>query len=164
MLFAVMGVTGSGKTTVGRALAERLNVPFGDADDFHSPANIAKMRAGTPLTDADRGPWLRAIGAWLAEHRDAGAVATSSALRRGYRDALREQAPDVFFVHLHGDRETARRRVSGRRGHFMPASLVDSQFDTLEPLGPDERGVVLDMTKPVGELVEDVIRTSSPGR
>lgn len=164
MLFAVMGVTGSGKTTVGRALARRLGVPFGDADDFHSPANIAKMRAGTPLTDADREPWLRAIGAWLAEHRDTGAVATSSALRRGYRDTLRELAPDVVFVHLHGDRETARRRVSGRRGHFMPASLVDSQFDTLEPLGPDERGILLDMTGRVDELVDEVVRASSAGR
>ena len=164
MLLVVMGVTGCGKTTVGKVLAERLKVPFGDADDFHSPANVAKMQAGSPLTDADRVPWLHAIGAWLAEHRDTGAVATCSALRRSYRDALRDRAPDVFFVHLHGDRETARERVSGRRGHFMPSSLVDSQFDTLEPLEPDERGVVLDMSKPVEDLVDEAIRTSSPGR
>lgn len=164
MLLVVMGVTGCGKTTVGKVLAARLDVPFGDADDFHGPANVAKMRAGTPLTDADRVPWLYAIGAWLAEHRDTGAVATCSALRRSYRDALRERAPEVFFVHLHGDRQTARERVSGRRGHFMPSSLVDSQFDTLEPLEPDERGVVLDMTKPVDELVDEAVRTSSAGR
>jgi gluconokinase len=164
MLVVVMGVTGSGKSTVGEALAERLGVPYGDADDFHSEANVAKMAAGTPLTDADRLPWLRAIGEWLATHRDTGAVATCSALRRRYRDTLREAAPDVFFVHLHGDRDTARKRVSGRRGHFMPESLVDSQFDTLEELGDDERGIVLDMSLPVGELVEAVVRTSSPGR
>jgi len=164
MLIVVMGVTGCGKSTVGKAIAGRLGVPFGDADDFHSEANVAKMSAGVPLTDEDRVPWLHAIGAWLAEHRDVGAVATCSALRRRYRDALRDTAPDVFFVHLHGDRETARQRVSGRRGHFMPSSLVDSQFDTLEPLGPDERGVVLDMAAPVDELVDEAIRTSSPGR
>lgn len=160
MLLVVMGVTGCGKSTVGVALAERLGVPFGDADDFHTPDNVAKMAAGTPLTDTDRVPWLHAIGAWLAEHRDTGAVATCSALRRYYRDLLREKAPDAFFVHLHGDRETARKRVSGRRGHFMPASLVDSQFDTLEPLEPDERGAVLDMSLPVTDLVEQAIATA----
>jgi gluconokinase len=164
MLLVVMGVTGSGKTTVGKALARRLRVPFRDADDFHSAANIAKMRAGTPLDDEDRMPWLRAIGDWLAEHREAGAVATSSALRRRYRDVLREQAPDVFFVHLDGDPATARERVSGRPDHFMPASLVDSQYAALEPLEADERGVVLDMTDPVDEQVDEAIRTSSPGR
>lgn len=159
MLLVVMGVTGCGKSTAGRALAERLGVPFADADDFHSPANVAKMTAGAPLTDADRVPWLHAIGAWLAEHRDTGAVATCSALRRHYRDLLRERAPDAFFVHLHGDRETARERVSGRRGHFMPSSLVDSQFDTLEPLGPDERCVVLDMSLPTAELADRAARS-----
>ncbi|GAB3462243.1 gluconokinase [Actinophytocola sediminis] len=164
MLLVVMGVTGSGKTTVGEALAARLRVPFRDADDFHSAANIAKMSAGTPLTDADRLPWLRAIGTWLAEHRDTGAVATSSALRRHYRDVLREQAPDAFFVHLDGDPTTARVRVAGRTDHFMPVSLVDSQYATLEPLGADERGVVLDMTEPVDDLVDRAVRTSSPDR
>lgn len=163
-LLVVMGVTGSGKSTVGEAVAARLGVPFGDADDFHSPANVAKMTAGIPLTDADRVPWLHAIGAWLARHRDTGAVASCSALRRLYRDALRDTAPDVFFVHLHGDRATARSRVAGRAGHFMPESLVDSQFDTLEPLADDERGQVLDMALPVDELVGLVLRTSSPGR
>lgn len=164
MLLVVMGVTGSGKSTVGEAVAERLGVPYADADDFHSAANKEKMGSGVALTDEDRQPWLHAIGDWLVLHRDSGAVATCSALRRVYRDTLRERAPDAFFVHLHGDRETARARVSGRRGHFMPESLVDSQFDTLEPLGDDERGVVLDMTRTVDELVEETVRTSSPGR
>lgn len=164
MLYVVMGVTGSGKTTVGEALAKRLDVPFGDADDFHSKANIDKMRSGTPLTDDDRMPWLRSIGDWLAEHRDTGAVAAVSALRRRYRDALREQAPGLFVVHLDGDPTTARERVAGRPDHFMPASLVDSQYAALEPLEADERGVVLDMTEPVDTLVTEALRTSSPGR
>src|SRR6185503_8134662 len=101
-LVVVMGVTGCGKSTVGIALARRLGVPFADADDFHSQENVAKMAAGAPLDDADRGPWLHAIGAWLAEHAEHGAVASCSALKRAYRDVLREHAPDAFFVHLHG--------------------------------------------------------------
>lgn len=160
MLVVVMGVSGSGKSTVGEALARRLHVPYADADEFHSAANIAKMSAGIPLDDADRLPWLRAIGAWLAEHTDTGAVVTCSALRRAYRDTLREQAPDVEFVHLDGDRETVRRRVAGRDGHFMPESLVDSQFATLEPLGADERGVVLDLAAPVDDLVAAAARST----
>ena len=148
----VMGVTGSGKTTVGAALARRLGVPFADADEFHSAANVAKMSAGIPLEDADRWPWLRAVGSWLAAQE--GGVVSCSALRRAYRDALRGRAPDAFFVHLHGDRETVRRRVAGRAGHFMPESLVDSQFAALEPLAADEHGVTLDLDRPVAELVE----------
>jgi gluconokinase len=150
----VMGVTGCGKSTVGQALARRLGVPFADADEFHSAANVAKMSAGVPLDDDDRWPWLRAIGTWLAA-RDG--VVSCSALRRAYRDVLREQAPGAFFVHLHGDRETVRRRVAGRAAHFMPASLVDSQFAALEPLAADERGVTLDLTAPVDDLVATVV-------
>jgi gluconokinase len=149
-----MGVTGSGKSTVGGALAARLGVPFADADDFHSPANIAKMSAGIPLDDADRLPWLRSIGDWLHEHVRTGAVVGCSALRRVYRDLLRETAPTVRFLHLDGDVEVIRRRVSERPGHFMPESLVASQFATLEPLGPDEPGLVADLSLPVTELVE----------
>lgn len=155
-LYVVMGVTGSGKTTVGVALAERLGVPFGDADDFHSEANIAKMSAGIPLDDADRLPWLRTIGEWLAGYADTGAVASCSALKRKYRDALRSAAPTVRFVHLHGDKATAHLRVGNRPGHFMPDTLVESQYATLEELGPDEAGVVLDFTRPVDELVAAV--------
>jgi len=149
----VMGVTGSGKSTVGVALAERLGVPFADADDFHSAANVAKMAAGVPLTDADREPWLLAIGAWLAEH-EGGAVVTCSALKRVYRDTLRRAAPTISFLHLHGDKDTVRRRVGSREGHFMPESLVDSQFADLEPLGDDETGLVVDLALPVDVIVD----------
>jgi gluconokinase len=153
-LVVVMGVTGSGKTTVGTALAERMGVPFADADDFHSPENVAKMRSGVPLTDADRRPWLLTIGTWLREHDGHGAVVTCSALKRAYRDTLREAAPAITFLHLHGDRETVRKRVGSRPGHFMPESLVDSQFADLEPLGDDEKGVVVDFTLPVDVIVD----------
>lgn len=158
-LVVVMGVTGSGKSTVGMALAERLGVPFADADDFHSPENVAKMRAGTPLDDNDRLPWLRTIAAWLREQRDA--VVTCSALKRAYRDILREGAPDVLFLHLDGDKETVRQRVAGRAGHFMPESLVDSQFAALEPLAADEHGVVVDFARPVAEIVDEVASVTS---
>ncbi|MFJ2032140.1 gluconokinase [Streptosporangium sp. NPDC087985] len=153
-LLVVMGVTGSGKTTVGAALAQRLRVPCADADDFHSEANVAKMSAGTPLDDSDRLPWLRTVGSWLAGHATTGGVVSCSALRRAYRDVLRQSAPTVSFVHLDGTEEIVRRRVAGRPGHFMPASLVASQFKALEPLEPDERGIVLDLTRPVDDLVE----------
>jgi gluconokinase len=156
-LYVVMGVTGSGKSTVGVALAARLDVPFGDADDFHSAENIAKMSAGVPLDDDDRLPWLQAIGTWLAAHAQTGAVASCSALKRSYRDVLRAAAPTVRFVHLHGDKEAVRRRVGNREGHFMPESLVESQYAALEDLLPDENGVVLDFELPVDELVDAVV-------
>lgn len=152
-LVVVMGVSGSGKSTVGIALAERMGVPFADADDFHSPENVAKMRSGVPLTDADRRPWLLAIGTWLAEHDD-GAVVTCSALKRAYRDTLREAAPTITFLHLHGDKDVVRERVGARKGHFMPESLVDSQFADLEPLGADEAGRVVDLALPVDVIVD----------
>ncbi|GAA2902728.1 gluconokinase [Streptosporangium fragile] len=161
-LLVVMGVTGSGKTTVGAALAQRLRVPFADGDDFHSEANVAKMSAGIPLDDGDRMPWLRAVGAWLAGHAATGGVASCSALRRSYRDILRRSAPAVRFVHLHGGIEVVRRRVADRPGHFMPASLVISQFETLEPLGPDEHGIVLGLDRPVDEIVEAYLAAAAP--
>lgn len=153
-LLTVMGVTGSGKTTVGAALAQRLRVPFADADDFHPPENVAKMSEGVPLDDADRLPWLHSIGAWLAGHADRGGVVSCSALRRRYRDVLRSAAPGQLFVHLDGPPEVVARRVAGRPGHFMPASLVASQYETLEPLDDDEIGLRLDLDLPVDELVE----------
>jgi gluconokinase len=153
-LVTVMGVSGSGKTTVGAALAQRLRVPFADGDDFHPRANITKMAAGTPLTDTDRLPWLRALAAWLAAHDGTGGVLSCSALRRGYRDLLRSGAARTTFVHLDGLPEVVARRVEGRPGHFMPASLVESQFATLEPLAADERGITVDLDQPVDVLVE----------
>src|SRR3954469_16372143 len=135
----VMGVSGSGKSTVGAALAQRLRVPFADADDFHPAANIAKMTAGHPLDDHDRHPWLEAIGRWLAEHPDGG-VMSCSALKRRYRDQLRHHAGTVVFLLLHGTPEVIRTRQASRPGHFMPASLLSSQFATLEILAPDEHG------------------------
>lgn len=155
-IVVVMGVTGSGKSTVGVALAQRMGVPFADADDFHSPENVAKMRSGVPLDDADREPWLRTISHWLGEHRTQGGVVTCSALKRRYRDLLREEAPDVSFLHLDGDKETVRQRVSGRAGHFMPESLVQSQYDALEPLQDDERGIVVNFARPVDDIIDEV--------
>lgn len=160
-LLTVMGVTGSGKTTVGAALAQRLRVPFADADDFHPPENVAKMSAGIPLDDTDRIPWLRLIGDWLAGHAAGGGVVSCSALRRSYRDALRAAAPGQLFVHLDGPPEVVARRVAGRPGHFMPASLVASQYETLEPLGADECGLRLDLDLPVDDLVEAYLAATS---
>ena len=157
-LVVMMGVSGSGKTTVGAALAQRLRVPFADADDFHPPQNIAKMSAGVPLTDDDRAPWLATIAAWLAAHAETGGVASCSALKRAYRDVLRSEAGHTVFVHLHGERDVLADRVAGRPGHFMPAALIDSQFATLEPLEPDEIGQALDVAQPVDTLVEQSVQ------
>jgi gluconokinase len=152
----VMGVSGSGKSTVGAALAQRLRVPFADADDFHPPANIAKMTAGQPLNDDDRLPWLEAIGEWLADHGD-GAVMSCSALKRKYRDQLRRPCPDVEFLHLSGSPEVIGKRQASRPGHFMPASLLKSQFDTLEPLGADERGTTIDVDQDIDSIVDSYV-------
>ena len=161
-LVVVMGVAGSGKTTVGRALAEHLGVAYADADDFHSPASVAKMASGQPLDDDDRAPWLVAIGQWLAEHDDRGAVVGCSALRRRYRDVLRAAAPRLEVLHLAGDPAVVTRRVAERPDHFMPASLVASQLETLEPLEPDEAGNAFDLTAPVDDIVADFTATLDP--
>jgi gluconokinase len=153
-LIVVMGVSGSGKSTVGAALAQRLRVPFADADDFHPPANIAKMTAGQALDDHDRHPWLESIGEWLVEHVDQGGAMSCSALKRKYRDQLRHHAPTVEFVHLHGTPEVIARRQASRPGHFMPASLLHSQFATLEPLAPDEKGVVIEVDQSIDAIVD----------
>jgi gluconokinase len=159
----VMGVSGSGKSTVGAALAQRLRVPFADADDFHPPANIAKMSAGHALDDDDRRPWLESIGRWLAEHPD-GAVMSCSALKRTYRDQLRHHVADVAFLLLDGTPEVIRKRQASRPGHFMPASLLDSQFATLEHLGSDERGVTVDVDQSVDAIVEQYVQWARTGR
>lgn len=139
----VMGVSGSGKSTVGGLLAERLGVPYAEADDFHPAANIAKMSAGHPLDDADRAPWLDAIAQWIAGRGDRGGVVSCSALRRRYRDRLRAGTTPVFFVHLDGSPELIAARLAARMQHFMPSGLLDSQFAALEPLAPDEAGAVV---------------------
>jgi gluconokinase len=152
----VMGVSGSGKSTVGAALAQRLRVPFADADDFHPAANIAKMTAGHPLNDDDRLPWLEAIGNWLADH-SGGGVMSCSALKHVYRDQLRKHCPTIQFLHLEGSPEVIGRRQASRPGHFMPASLMASQFETLEPLAADEQGVAIDVDQDIDSIVDDYV-------
>ena len=150
----VMGVSGSGKSTVGAALAQRLRVPFADADDFHPAANIAKMTAGEALDDDDRHPWLEAIGDWLAERCATGGVMSCSALKRSYREQLRRHCADVQFLHLSGTPEVIGRRQASRPGHFMPASLLASQFATLEPLDADELGTTIDVDKSIDTIID----------
>lgn len=131
----IMGVSGCGKSSVGQALSLHLGIPYRDGDDLHPPGNVAKMRAGIPLGDADRRPWLDAVAAVLA--REAPVLVGCSALRRAYRDRLRAGAPGPLrFVHLSGDRDLIAGRLSARSGHYMPPSLLDSQFAALEPPGP----------------------------
>ncbi len=138
----VMGVSGVGKTTVATGLAAALGWTYAEGDALHPEANVAKMAAGVPLTDEDRWPWLRSIGAWMSAEIAAGrsAVVTCSALRRSYRDLLREGRPEVVFCHLTADPDLLGERVSHRTDHYMPASLLTSQLATLEPLEPDEPG------------------------
>ncbi|MEV5045991.1 gluconokinase [Streptomyces griseoincarnatus] len=150
----VMGVAGTGKTTIGPLLAARLGVPYAEGDDFHPQSNIAKMSAGTPLTDDDRWPWLDAIGDWAQGRAGLGGVVSCSALKRSYRDRLRAAAPGVVFVHLSGDRALVEDRMSHRQGHFMPTALLDSQFATLQPLEPDEAGVAVNVTGSPEEITE----------
>jgi gluconokinase len=156
-LVVVMGVSGAGKTAVGSLLAERLGVEYADGDHLHPAENVARMEAGIPLTDEQRWPWLREVGRWLAEHAGTGGVISCSALRRAYRDVLVDAAPEVFFLHLSGDPELIRGRMQSRQGHYMPASLLDSQLATLEPLEPDENGLVADVAGTPEEIVSDFL-------
>jgi gluconokinase len=161
----LMGVSGTGKTTIGVRVAARLGLPFLDADDLHSPASVRKMRAGMPLTDADRGPWLEAVAAEVAGaiSADHGIVVACSALKRAYRDLLRAAAPTLRVVHLTGSPSLVRRRLEARTGHFMPPSLLDSQLETLEPPAADEDPLVLDIETPPDELVATIVeRLSRP--
>lgn len=159
-LVLVMGVSGAGKSTVGTLLAARLGAPFADADDFHPPANIAKMSRGEPLVDADRWPWLDAIGAWLDARAASGegGVVTCSALKRIYRDRLLAGRPAVRLLHLSGDAALIGARQAARPGHFMPASLMASQFATLEPPGEEEGAIVLSVEPPPEVVVEKALR------
>lgn len=159
-VLVVMGVSGAGKTTVASALARQLGWTFQEGDTLHPPANIARMTAGIPLTDADRGPWLAAVAEWIDRRRAAGmpGIITCSALRRAYRDVIVGGRPDVGLVHLHGSRQLLAARLATRQGHFMPASLLESQCDTLEEPGPEERPLVLDASHDAASLVAEVIR------
>lgn len=155
----VMGVSGSGKTTVAEALAERLGWEFAEGDDFHPRANVEKMAAGTPLDDDDRWPWLRSLGEWI-DQREAtrrSVVVTCSALKRSYRDLLREGRPSVWFAHVTADAEVLRERIQARSGHYMPASLLDSQLATLEPLAPDEDGAAISGAGTPASVVDELI-------
>lgn len=159
LTIVIMGVTGTGKTTVMKALDDRLRWPSAEGDEFHSAANVEKMRAGHPLDDADRWPWLEAIAAWIGERERAGesALVACSALRRPYRDLLRRGHPSVWFVHLVAPPAELADRMEHRPGHYMPVSLLASQLDTLEPLEPDEPGIVVATNRPLGQLVDDII-------
>ncbi|MGQ4537855.1 gluconokinase [Dermabacteraceae bacterium P7074] len=154
----VMGVCGSGKTTVAALLAQELGRVSAEADDFHPRANVEKMASGHPLTDEDRWPWLATIRDWLDEQAAAGrsGIVTCSALKRSYRDLLSQAGGRVTFVHLDGDRATLEERMASRSGHFMPATLLDSQLETLEPLGEDEDGFRLDIHESPENLVREV--------
>lgn len=143
IVVVIMGVSGTGKTVVGSAIAARTGWPFAEGDDFHPEANKAKMASGQPLTDEDRWPWLRDIAGWIGEHPD-GAIVACSALRRTYRDLLREGHPHLRFIHLVAPDAELDSRLRARTDHYMPASLLHSQLDTLEPLEPDELGEVFD--------------------
>jgi len=156
----VMGVSGAGKSTVGQLLAARLGCPFRDADSFHPPANIAKMKSGAPLTDADRWPWLGAIAAWIAEHRTAGTtcVVTCSALKRAYRDIVTDaQRPDVRLAYLKGGFDLIAARLAARKGHFMPPALLQSQFDALEEPAPDEHAITVPIDATPEQIAARVI-------
>jgi len=153
----VMGVAGVGKSTIAQRLAGDLDLELAEGDDFHPQANIAKMSSGQPLTDEDRWPWLGALADWTTERRAAGqsTVLTCSALRKAYRDVLRRPDPATFFVHLYGDESLLRERMLSRQ-HFMPASLLRSQFETLEPLEADESGIAVDTAGSVDAITERV--------
>lgn len=158
-VIVVMGVSGSGKTTVGSALAQRLGWPFADADAFHPHDNVAKMRAGVPLTDDDRWPWLDAIAAWIDNMRSTGGhgVVACSALKRRYRDRIIGARKDVRLVMLEGDYETIARRMAERPHHYMPVSLLKSQFEALERPGADEGAIEVPVNQAPGAIVDRLV-------
>jgi carbohydrate kinase (thermoresistant glucokinase family) len=161
----VMGVSGSGKTAVAKALEAKLHWPFQEGDALHPPANVEKMRGGTPLTDADRWPWLDRIAAWIDARLAAGGngIVTCSALKRAYRDRLIGTRKGVRLVYLYGSRELLAARVAARHHEYMPASLLDSQLATLQPPGPDEHPIALDVTPPP-EAIADAVMAALLGK
>ena len=165
--WVVMGVSGCGKSAVGARLAAALDAPFVEGDDYHSPENVARMSAGIALTDADRQGWLEALRAEIAHAGSKGIVLSCSSLKRAYRDILRGagDAPDqVRFAHLAGERGLIEARMRGRPGHYMPASLLDSQLRTLEPLQADEAGITLDAGEDPDTLVGRILASAGSGR
>ena len=157
----VMGVSGAGKSTVGRLIAARLDCPFRDADSFHPEANIEKMSRGEPLTDEDRWPWLHAIATWIAEHRAGGTtcVVTCSALKRVYRDIVtNKQSADVRLVYLKGDFDLIAARLAARKGHFMPPALLRSQFDALQVPAADEHAIAVPIDAAPEEIEDRLMR------
>lgn len=154
----VMGVSGTGKSTIARALSDRLDWVFAEGDEYHPQANVEKMASGRPLVDEDRWPWLQTLTEWTAEREERGenTLLTCSALKRSYRELLREGGPGTYFVHLVGDKGLLLERM-GSREHFMPSSLLESQLDTLEDLGPDERGMVVDVANPPERIARMVL-------
>jgi gluconokinase len=158
-VLVIMGVSGSGKSTVAGLLAGRLGWDLAEGDDMHPAANIAKMAAGHPLDDADRWPWLARVAEWIRVRTaaDRPGIVTSSALKRSYRDVLR--GPSVVFVYLAGSRDLIARRLAARQGHFMPAELLDSQFAALEPPDPDEQAITVHITGSPSTEVAKILQT-----
>lgn len=157
-VLVIMGVSGSGKSTIAGILAGQLGWDLEEGDDLHPPANVAKMAAGQPLTDDDRWPWLAKVSAWITDHTTAGipGIITCSALKRIYRDRMR--GPGVVFVHLAGTTDQIGQRLAARSDHFMPPSLLDSQMSTLEPPGDDENTLVVDVGRRPAEVAAEIIR------
>jgi len=162
-ILVIMGVSGSGKSTIGRPLAARLGWPFKEGDDLHPPANIAKMKAGIPLDDADRAPWLAAIAGWIDGQAAAGlpGVVTCSALKRAYRAQLAAGRPQLRIVFLRGSQAVIAARVAKRQHHFMPPSLLASQFDDLQEPGPDEHPIIIDIDQPIEAQVDEIVAAVS---
>jgi gluconokinase len=156
-VLVLMGVSGCGKSTVGALLAGRLEWDFEEGDDLHPAANVDKMASGEPLDDEDRWPWLAKVAVWIGEHTDAGrpGIITCSALKKGYRDVLRGE--QVVFVYLAGTREQIARRLAARHGHYMPASLLDSQFDALEPPTPEENSITVDIAASASVEADEIM-------
>jgi len=159
-ILVIMGISGAGKSTIAKALSERLGWTFQEGDEFHPEANIAKMRDGIPLTDADRQPWLVRVVAWIDRQRGSKrpGIITCSALKRSYRQLIIGGRPEARLVYLRGGRDTIAKYLAGRQGHFMPARLLESQIDTLEEPDPDEDPLVVDIGRPQGEIAEEIIR------
>lgn len=158
--WVVMGVSGCGKSEIARTLAARLGIAYAEGDDYHTPANVEKMKAGIPLTDADRTDWLLTLQQKIQAAADAGAslVLSCSSLKRRYRDLLRAADPALVFIHLDGPRELIAARMRARPNHYMPMSLLDSQFAALEALAPDERGLRIDIERTPAQISDDIAR------